>query len=61
MGEKWLTPKEAAALWRVTPWTIREWVKRGVVQGQKFGPRTLRILVMTDEPEKDAGEGGEAA
>ena len=59
MGEKWLTTKEAAALWKVTPWTIREWIHKGTVTGVKFGHRTLRVLVVTDEerPEERKGEG----
>jgi excisionase family DNA binding protein len=54
MGEKWLTVKEAAALWRVTPWTIRAWIHKGTVTGVKFGHRTLRVLVVTEDAE---GEG----
>lgn len=55
MPEKWLRTREAAELWRVTPWTIRRWVKKGVVMGVKLGPRTVRVLVMSDEP-KESGQ-----
>ena len=58
MPEKWLTTRQAADLWQVTPWTIRAWFHAGRVQGVKFGPRTIRILVMSDEGGTDGVQEG---
>ena len=50
MAEKWLTVKQAAALFQVNKRTILDWVKRGKLEGVKFGHRTVRI------PMRDGGD-----
>ena len=50
MAEKWLTVKQAAVLFQVNKRTILDWVKKGTLEGVKFGHRTVRI------PLRDGGE-----
>jgi excisionase family DNA binding protein len=45
MGDEMLTPKEAAAVLRVTPETVRRWVKAGLVPAVRIGEHTVRIPV----------------
>ena len=55
MSERWLTVLEAAALWRVTPWTIRQWIKRGEIEAVQFTKRgRYRIPIVTEGGEGDA-------
>jgi excisionase family DNA binding protein len=46
MAERWLTTKEAAAMWRVSPRTIRRWVNAQRIEGCKFGPKCIRVLTV---------------
>ena len=56
MSERWLTTKEAAKMWRVHPRTIRRWLAAKRIEGCKFGPKCLRVLVVEDDvkPEQEA-------
>lgn len=38
-----LTVREAAALLRVHPWTIRRWAMQGRIRTTRFSPRTIRV------------------
>ena len=42
-GDKFLTKTQVAALFQVTPRTIDEWMKRGLIDYYKPGPRTVRF------------------
>ena len=39
----WLTVKEAAALLDVSHTTIHNWIRRGLIQANRIGPRIIRI------------------
>jgi excisionase family DNA binding protein len=41
----WLTVQEAAAHMKVSPKTIRNWVKRGYLKAMVLGPRCMRISI----------------
>jgi excisionase family DNA binding protein len=41
-ADTYLTVKEAAALARVHPDTIRDWLRSGVLRGKKFGRKCWR-------------------
>ena len=41
----WLTVNEAAAHMKVSPKTIRNWVKRGYIKAMILGPRCMRISI----------------
>jgi len=58
MAEHFLTVEEAAALWRVTPTTIRRWCKRGMIEAVQFTPRCWRIPIVID-PEAPHGVQGQ--
>ena len=55
MAEKWLTPREAARLWRVHPRTIVRWIKDERIEGCQFGARSYRVYA-SDEEVSDHGE-----
>lgn len=59
--ETWLRVGEAAAKWKVSEQTVRRWLHEGRIEGARLGPRTLRVLVVTEEGEREApkGEGHE--
>lgn len=42
-----LTTKEAAAAYRMTAWTLRQWVGKGVIHD--YSPTRYKILVSIDE------------
>ncbi len=57
--EGFITVAEAAKRCDVHPQTIRRWIKEGVLQGYRVGPRNLRVrtsdlasvVVPTERPE----------
>jgi excisionase family DNA binding protein len=44
---RWATVQEAATLWSVHPRTIVRWIRLGVIDGVKMGPRVYRVWVDT--------------
>jgi len=40
-SEIFLTVREAADMTKVTPWTVRRWLRTGELQGYKIGGRRL--------------------
>jgi excisionase family DNA binding protein len=39
----WMSVRLAALELAVTEWTIRNWLRTGVLEYERFGPRTIRI------------------
>jgi excisionase family DNA binding protein len=40
---KYLTPREVASELEVSPATVVRWVRDGVIQAKRFGPRIIKI------------------
>ena len=62
MWEKLYTIKEAAAMLKVSPWTIRSWLTRGRLCRTKVGSRTVIRAsqlrrVVCDAPKVEAESG----
>lgn len=49
---KYMTVKEAAELYRVTPQTIYSWVDRGLLDVMRLG-RTIRVMPTDTGPRRD--------
>jgi len=43
MGDKVLTPEDAAKILKVHPNTIRKWLRNGTIKGSQFNGRLWRI------------------
>ena len=57
MAEHWLTVREAAELWGVTPVTIRKWIGSGLIEAVKFTQRCWRIPIVTEDDHGVQGQG----
>jgi excisionase family DNA binding protein len=59
-GDIFLTVREAAALTKVTPWTVRKWIRDGKIKGYKAGGRRLLRkaelfkMIANSEPKSEA-------
>lgn len=56
MGDKMLTPEDAAKRLQVTPRTVRSWLRKGTIKGTKIG-NLWRISEATIDAYENAAQG----
>ncbi len=57
MGEKILTPEDAAEMLQVSPGTVRKWLRKGLLKGTKVGGgRLWRISESTIDEYMKTGQ-----
>jgi len=40
---RWSTIAQTAAHFGVHPWTVRQWISKGLIHAERIGPRLIRV------------------